>query len=37
LDEIVWAVNHDDSIASSANYFAYFAQPFLNAAGITCR
>jgi signal transduction histidine kinase len=38
LDEIVWAVNpKHDSIASSANYYAYFAQPFLNAAGIACR
>jgi len=38
LDEIVWAVNpQHDSIASSANYYAYFAQPFLNAAGIDCR
>ena len=38
LDEIVWAVNpQHDSIASSASYYAYFAQPFLNAAGIACR
>jgi signal transduction histidine kinase len=38
LDEIVWAVNpKHDSIASSASYYAYFAQPFLNAAGIACR
>lgn len=38
LDEIVWAVNpQHDSIASSANYYAYFAQPFLNMAGIACR
>lgn len=38
LDEIVWAVNpQHDSIASSANYYAYFAQPFLNVAGIACR
>lgn len=38
LDEIVWAVNpKHDSVASSANYYAYFAQPFLNAAGIACR
>jgi len=38
LDEIVWAVNpQHNSIASSANYYAYFAQPFLNAAGIACR
>lgn len=38
LDEIVWAVNpKHNSIASSANYYAYFAQPFLNAAGIACR
>jgi signal transduction histidine kinase len=38
LDEIVWAVNpQNDSLASSANYYAYFAQPFLNAAGIACR
>jgi signal transduction histidine kinase len=38
LDEIVWAVNpQHDSIASSANYYAYFAQPFLNAAGMACR
>jgi len=38
LDEIVWAVNpQHDSIASSVNYYAYFAQPFLNAAGIACR
>jgi signal transduction histidine kinase len=38
LDEIVWAVNpQHDSLASSANYYAYFAQPFLNAAGIACR
>jgi signal transduction histidine kinase len=38
LDEIVWAINPQyDSIASSVNYYAYFAQPFLNAAGIDCR
>jgi signal transduction histidine kinase len=38
LDEIVWAINpQHDSIASSASYYAYFAQPFLNAAGIACR
>ncbi len=38
LDEIVWAVNpQHDSIASTANYYAYFAQPFLNVAGIACR
>jgi signal transduction histidine kinase len=38
LDEIVWAVNpQHDSIASLAEYYAYFAQPFLNAAGIACR
>ncbi|HTB84162.1 MAG TPA: ATP-binding protein [Candidatus Sulfotelmatobacter sp.] len=38
LDEIVWAVNpQHDSIASSASYYAYYAHPFLNAAGIACR
>ena len=38
MDEIVWAINpQHDSIASSASYYAYFAQPFLNAAGIACR
>jgi signal transduction histidine kinase len=38
LDEIVWAINPQHaSIAASASYYAYFAHPFLNAAGIACR
>ena len=40
LDEIVWAVNPQNVIRSSLYWpiiSAYFAQPFLNAAGIACR
>ncbi len=38
LDEIVWAINPQyDSIGSIATYYSFFAEEFLNLAGITCR
>jgi signal transduction histidine kinase len=37
LDEIVWAVNpRNDSVASTAGYFAAYAQQFLDLAQVSC-
>jgi signal transduction histidine kinase len=37
LDEIVWAINpHYDSVGSTATYYSFFAEEFLNLAGIAC-
>ncbi len=38
LDEIVWAINPQyDSVGSIATYYSFFAEEFLNLAGIACR
>lgn len=38
LDEIVWAINPKyDTVGSIATYYSFFAEEFLNLAGITCR
>jgi len=37
LDEIVWAINPQyDTVGSIATYYSFFAEEFLNLAGITC-
>ncbi len=38
LDEIVWAINPQyDSLGSLATYYSFFAERFLNLAGMVCR
>ena len=38
LDEIVWAINPQyDSVSSLATYYPFFAERFLNLAGIVCQ